>query len=178
MKVRLRHFLTPPHHNNLKNSMISVNYSWFLAKNLSDFVYLPWKLHNRYCHNREPFLKRFKTLQNNNLQFCLAVNFENNIFLYWILYRYWELNPKTSACLIEHALYISNKIIKLAGILSKCIMLPSSYIKDAIFGCCLDSFFVTASRPLMLTSVGFICIHETQWGEIVFEGSQNNDISV
>ena len=26
------------------------DYSWFLAKNLSNFVSLPWKLHNRYCH--------------------------------------------------------------------------------------------------------------------------------
>ena len=24
---------------------------WFLVKNLSNFVSLPWKLHNRYCHN-------------------------------------------------------------------------------------------------------------------------------
>ena len=23
---------------------------WFLAKNISNFVSLPWKLHNRYCH--------------------------------------------------------------------------------------------------------------------------------
>ena len=23
---------------------------WFLGKNLSNFVSLPWKLHNRYCH--------------------------------------------------------------------------------------------------------------------------------
>jgi hypothetical protein len=31
--------------------MISFDYSWFLAQNLSNFVSLPWKLHNRYCHN-------------------------------------------------------------------------------------------------------------------------------
>ena len=30
--------------------MISFDYSWFLAKKLSNFVSLPWKLHNRYCH--------------------------------------------------------------------------------------------------------------------------------
>ena len=30
--------------------LISFDYSWFLAKNLSNFVSLPWKLHNRYCH--------------------------------------------------------------------------------------------------------------------------------
>ena len=33
--------------------MISFDYSWFLAKNISNFVSLPWKLHNRYCHNLE-----------------------------------------------------------------------------------------------------------------------------
>ena len=31
--------------------------------------------------------EKIQTLQNNNLQFCLAVNFEINIFLYWILYN-------------------------------------------------------------------------------------------
>ena len=30
--------------------IILFDYSWFLAKNLSNFVSLPWKLHNRYCH--------------------------------------------------------------------------------------------------------------------------------
>ena len=30
---------------------------WFLAKNISDFVSLPWKLHNRYCHN-SPYSER------------------------------------------------------------------------------------------------------------------------
>ena len=50
LKVRFQHFLTPPHYTNLQNSMISFDYSWFLAKNLSNFVSLPWKLHNSYCH--------------------------------------------------------------------------------------------------------------------------------
>jgi hypothetical protein len=49
-KVKFRHFLTPPHYTNLQNSMISFDYSWFLAKNLSNFISLPWKLHNLYCH--------------------------------------------------------------------------------------------------------------------------------
>ena len=42
-------FLTPPHHTNSWNSMISFDYSWSLAKNLSNFISLLWKLHNRYC---------------------------------------------------------------------------------------------------------------------------------
>ena len=29
-------FLTPPHYTNLQNSMISFDYSWFFAKNLSN----------------------------------------------------------------------------------------------------------------------------------------------
>ena len=43
--------LTPPHYTNSQNSMISFDYSWFVAKNSSNFVSLPWKLHNRYCHS-------------------------------------------------------------------------------------------------------------------------------
>ena len=34
-----------------QNLVISFEYSWFLTKNLSNFVSLPWKLQNRYCHN-------------------------------------------------------------------------------------------------------------------------------
>ena len=34
----------------LPNLIISFDRSWCLAKNLSSFVSLPWKLHNRYCH--------------------------------------------------------------------------------------------------------------------------------
>ena len=30
---------------------------WFFAKNLSYFISLPWKLHNRYCHSAEHALK-------------------------------------------------------------------------------------------------------------------------
>ena len=41
---------SPLHCSNSQNSIISFDYSWFLWKNLSDFVSLPWKLHNRYCH--------------------------------------------------------------------------------------------------------------------------------
>ena len=26
---------------------------WFLCKNLSNFVSLPWKFHNPYCHNKQ-----------------------------------------------------------------------------------------------------------------------------
>ena len=33
-----------------QNLTISFDYSWSLAKILSNFVSLPWKLHNRYCH--------------------------------------------------------------------------------------------------------------------------------
>ena len=45
------HFLTPPHYTNSQNSIISFGYGDFLGKNLSNFAPLPWKLHNRYCHN-------------------------------------------------------------------------------------------------------------------------------
>ena len=60
LKVKFWHFLTPPHYTNLQNSMISFDCSWFLAKNLSNYVSFPWKLHNRYCHN---WLMNLKTYQ-------------------------------------------------------------------------------------------------------------------
>ena len=41
----------------LQLSIISFDYSWFLDKNLSNFVSLPGKLHNRYCHNRYLILR-------------------------------------------------------------------------------------------------------------------------
>ena len=34
---------------------------WFLAKNLSNFVSLPWKLHNWYCHNCKDWPETFCT---------------------------------------------------------------------------------------------------------------------
>ena len=37
LKVKFRHFLTPPHYTNLQNSMISFDCSGFLAKKLSNF---------------------------------------------------------------------------------------------------------------------------------------------
>ena len=43
--------MTARHNSNSQNSIISFDYSWFLAKKLSNFVSLPWKLHNQYCHN-------------------------------------------------------------------------------------------------------------------------------
>ena len=43
--------MTAHHYSNSQNSIISFDYSSFLAKNLSNFISLPWKLHNRYCHN-------------------------------------------------------------------------------------------------------------------------------
>ena len=50
LKVKFWYFLTAPHYSNFQNLVISFEYSWFLAKNLSNFVSLPWKLHNQECH--------------------------------------------------------------------------------------------------------------------------------
>ena len=44
------HFLIARHYSNSSNLVFSFDYSWFIAKKLSNFVSLPWKLHNRYCH--------------------------------------------------------------------------------------------------------------------------------
>ena len=43
--------MTAPHYSNSQNSKLSFDCSWSLAKNLSNFVSFPWKLHNWYCHN-------------------------------------------------------------------------------------------------------------------------------
>ena len=32
LKVKRWHFLTPPHYTDLQNSMVTFDYSWFLAK--------------------------------------------------------------------------------------------------------------------------------------------------
>ena len=50
LKVKFWYFLTAPHYSNFQNMVISFEYSWFLPKNLPNFVSLPWKLHNRECH--------------------------------------------------------------------------------------------------------------------------------
>ena len=50
LQVKFWHFMTALHYSNSPILVISVDYRWFLAKNLSNFVSLPWKLHNRYCH--------------------------------------------------------------------------------------------------------------------------------
>ena len=50
LKVKFWHFLTTSHYSNSPNLVISFEYSWFLAKNLVNFLSLPWKLHNWKCH--------------------------------------------------------------------------------------------------------------------------------
>ena len=55
LKVKFWYFLTAPHYSNFQNLVISFEYSWFLIKNLSNFVSLPWKLHNRKCHNNQVY---------------------------------------------------------------------------------------------------------------------------
>ena len=52
LKVKFWYFLTAPHYSNFQNLVTSFEYSWFLPKNLPNFVSLPWKLHNRECHNK------------------------------------------------------------------------------------------------------------------------------
>ena len=44
---------------------------WFLAKNLSNFVSLAWKLYNRYCHTVDTFL-----LQNESLPMVMQGELE------------------------------------------------------------------------------------------------------
>ena len=73
-EVRFLHFLTPPHLTNLQNSMISLDYRWFWAKNLSNIVSLPWKLHNRYFHSTYSLYMYFdsKLLAYEVVHLCLS----------------------------------------------------------------------------------------------------------
>ena len=61
-------FLTARHYSNSQNSIVSFDYSWFLAKNLSNFVSLSWKLHNQYWHNVK--WKSLSTWQNEIVTVC------------------------------------------------------------------------------------------------------------
>ena len=54
---------------------ISFEYTWFFAKNLSNFVSLPWKLHNRYCDSGHDLI-----LQIFQLMYWVQMN-SFNIFL-------------------------------------------------------------------------------------------------
>ena len=73
LKVKFWYFLTAPHYSNFQNLVISFEYSWFLAKNLSNFVSLPWKLHNRKCHNvQSAWFKIWKKEYWNNQHFFLV----------------------------------------------------------------------------------------------------------
>ena len=83
----------------LPSLVISFNYSWCLAKNLSDFISLPWKLHNRYCHTvSSP--QTFKNVQFTRnyfatlvLLYCICDKNENMSLLrniIWILLFSWD----------------------------------------------------------------------------------------
>ena len=69
--------MTHHHYSNSQNSIISFDYSWFLTKNLFNFVYFPWKLHNRYCDiARFPHLGEqiLNSLHNKSLADCREVS--------------------------------------------------------------------------------------------------------
>ena len=71
-------FLTACHYFNSQNSLISFDYSWFLANNLSNFVSLPWKLHNPYCHSVQSLVFREDARSTN---IWVTIYYSN----YWIL---------------------------------------------------------------------------------------------
>ena len=65
LKVKFWYFLTASHYSNFQNLVVSFEYSWFLTKNLSNFVSLPWKLHNRYCYNQRSLTERLNEALSN-----------------------------------------------------------------------------------------------------------------
>ena len=36
----------------MQNSMFLFDFTWFLANTIYNFVSLPWKLHNQFCHTK------------------------------------------------------------------------------------------------------------------------------
>ena len=88
LKDKFWHFLSACHYNysNSPNLVILFDCNWFLAKNLSNFVSLPWKLHNRYCHTLEAFYSltsAFSQVTNINRYITKQINL--NFFLWLIL---------------------------------------------------------------------------------------------
>jgi hypothetical protein len=105
-EVKFRHFLTPPHYTNLQNSMISFDCRWFRDKKLSNFVYLPWKLHNRYWLNE-------------NLSILCITQYLhlNQLIAMPIL----SANPKYFTCIIIHIfikIFLIGQELKSQGCLS------------------------------------------------------------
>ena len=81
LNVKFWYFLTAPHYSNFQNLGISFEYSWFSA-NLSNFVSLPWTLHNRECHSMHSKEDVFFSLQ--LLEFCSDLGPCNGIHI-WML---------------------------------------------------------------------------------------------
>ena len=107
-KVKFPHFLTPLLYTNLQNSRISLDYSWFLAKNLSIFVSLSWKLHNQYCHSAYSV---FYDLCRTNL-FRLLTGWQKET-------NYYYLHPRILKAKYDSEMLCFRKILPLVnGILS------------------------------------------------------------
>ena len=91
-------FLTARHYSNSPTLVISFDYSWFVAKNRSNFVSLPWKLHNRYCHNVQSLVFNW-SLDFNDVQFLVLYISDHNWNCFVIFYltlalcclNYWWL---------------------------------------------------------------------------------------
>ena len=96
LKVKFWYFLTAPHYSNFQNLVISFEYSWFLAKILSNFVSLPWKLHNRECHNVYYLL----TESNNQIEIYKTCTFlaKSNCS--------WPKNPSKQTKFVKPVLFI------------------------------------------------------------------------
>ena len=88
LKVKFWYFLTAPHYSNFQNLVISLKYSWFLAKNLSYFVSLPWKLHNREWHNINAPLA---SLHSNGLKYCYRIIKKKFSHRAWISVTVWQI---------------------------------------------------------------------------------------
>ena len=103
-KVKFWHLLTAHHYSNSPQLVISFDYSWCLAKNLSNFVSLHWKLNNRYCHTLYEFLIFFtRPLSTDRRNAPLKVIFghEGCCFCTNFLIKMYDANPFESAhCLM------------------------------------------------------------------------------
>ena len=66
--------------------MISFGSSWFFAKNLSNYISLPEKLHNRYCHNLLSWCRTRESAKNDWFSLKRPNSMKRGLFTNYIIF--------------------------------------------------------------------------------------------
>ena len=86
LKVQKWYFLKNCHQMETQNLVISFDYSWFLGKNLYNFIPPVWKLHNPYCHAKH-FERECSLLYLSRITSCLHL-----LMIKQVVYRFYCLS--------------------------------------------------------------------------------------